>query len=336
MPKVAIVILNWNGIDFLKKFLPSVVLYADSAKIYVIDNGSSDDSLAFLANTYPQIATIQLDKNHGFAEGYNRGLERIAADYYILLNSDVEVTFNWWQPLISLLESDDSIAAAQPKILSHTNKDSFEYAGACGGFLDKYGYPFCRGRMLDVVEKDNGQYDNSLQVFWASGAAMAIKAELFHQVNGFDSKFFAHMEEIDLCWRLQNRGCKIYCEPQSTIYHLGGGTLPNESPFKLYLNFRNNLFMLYKNLSPREFFPVLFIRMCLDGVAALKYLVEGNFKAVKSIWKAHKAYYQSLPYLKKQRKQLKDVNQIYAKRYNKSILWQYFAHKKKYFSKIKG
>lgn len=334
MPEAAIVILNWNGVDFLKEFLPSVVEYSEGTKIIVIDNASSDTSVAFLATAYPFIETIVLDKNYGFAEGYNRGLAQIKASYYILLNSDVAVTENWWQSLIAVLQSDDKIAAVQPKILSFHDKESFEYAGACGGYLDKYGYPFCRGRILDTLEKDRGQYNNLQQVFWTSGAAMAVKADIFHKLGGFDADFFAHMEEIDLCWRMQRANYTLYCEPNSVVYHVGGGTLPNESPFKLYLNFRNNLCMLYKNLPNNELFRVFFFRAVLDGMAALKYLLSGNWKAFKSVFKAYHAFVRSLGRLKLQRKALMAAEKIVAKRYQKSMLWQYFFLRNRQFSEI--
>ncbi|PVX52076.1 hypothetical protein C7377_0371 [Balneicella halophila] len=334
MSKVVIAILNWNGEKFLERFLPSVVRFASDAEIVVIDNASTDRSIKFLKKNFPEIRIVSLDKNYGFAEGYNRGLKCIDSTYYILLNSDVEVTKNWWQPLINLLEADSNIGAVQPKIVSYNAKNKFEYAGASGGFLDKYGYPFCRGRILDTIEEDSGQYDRLIQVFWASGAAMAIKAEVFHKLNGFDGEFFAHMEEIDLCWRMQHAGYSIYCEPKSVVYHVGGGTLPNESPFKLYLNFRNNLFMLYKNLPSNEFIPILFIRICLDGVAALQYLIKNNLNAVKSVWKAHMQFYKNLPRLNKQRKVLQKAKQFTAKRYTKSILWEYFMRGNRTFSQL--
>lgn len=334
MRKVAIVILNWNGVGFLEQFLPSVTAFAQEAEVVIIDNASTDASVCFLAEHYPKIRIIRLDENYGFAEGYNKGLQEIDATYYVLLNSDVEVTKNWWQPLVELLESSAEIAAVQPKILSYHNKRLFEYAGACGGFLDTYGYPFCRGRILNVLEEDNGQYDDLLPIFWASGAAMAVKSEVFHKIEGFDSNFFAHMEEIDLCWRMQNEGFTVYCEPKSVVYHVGGGTLPNESPFKLYLNFRNNLWMLYKNLRSKELLPILFIRMCLDGLAALHYLTKGNFAAIKSVVKAHAHFYSNLSRLKKQRKDLKSRRKGSAKRYSGSILWQFFIRHNTVFSKL--
>ncbi len=335
MPKVAIVILNWNGVGFLQKFLPTVVEFAAEAEVIVVDNASTDASVDFLRKNYSeQVNTITLDKNYGFAEGYNRGLQQIEADYYILLNSDVEVTQGWWQPLIELLEQKPEIGAVQPKICAYNQKDHFEYAGACGGFLDKYGYPFCRGRILDSIEKDNGQYDTRMKVFWASGAAIAVRSSIFRDAGGFDATFFAHMEEIDLCWRMQRMGCEIYCEPQSVVYHVGGGTLPNESPFKLYLNFRNNLSMLYKNLEKSELLPILLVRMCLDGVAALRFLLGGNFKAVGSIWKAHLYFYKNFSRLKEQRKIVLKMGDKPVSRYEKSVLWQYFVKKQHFFSKI--
>lgn len=334
MPKVAIAILNWNGVGFLEQFLPSVMHFADDAEIVVIDNASTDNSLDFLTRNYGTVRIVALDKNYGFAEGYNRGLRQVQSDYYILLNSDIEVTKHWWQPLVKLLETNAEIAAVQPKIRSFCDKKMFEYAGACGGYLDKYGYPFCRGRILDSLEADNGQYDDLQEVFWASGAAMAVKADVFHEMQGFDGNFFAHMEEIDLCWRMQSAGYKICCEPKSVVYHVGGGTLPNESPFKLYLNFRNNLWMLYKNLPKSHLTRVLSVRLLLDGLAACKYLLSGNLRAVKSVWNAHMAFYSHLPRLRKQRKLLFNNRKQEVKRYRRSILWQYFVAQRTVFSEL--
>lgn len=334
--ETAIVILNWNGKCFLEQFLPSVVKYSDGVRIVIIDNGSTDDSLQFLDTNYPSIPQIVLDKNYGFAEGYNRGLQQVNTEYYILLNSDIEVTPYWWQPLIAHLKKDKSVGAVQPKILAYHDKNSFEYAGACGGYLDKFGYPFCRGRILDTVEKDNGQYDTVSEIFWATGATMAVRADIFHELGGFDSDFFAHMEEIDLCWRMQSHGLNILCEPNTKVFHVGGGTLPNESPFKLYLNFRNNLFMLYKSLPSRELFSVLFIRMCLDGVAGVKYLFSGKWKNTYSVLRAHFSFYKSIGKLRRKRRQIQQFAfSTNDNRYPKNILWQYYVKSKKTFSSLK-
>lgn len=332
---VAIVLLNWNGQKVLEQFLPSVVKYSEGACIYIVDNGSTDNSVRFLRENYPNVSIILLPKNYGFAEGYNRGLKQIEATYYILLNTDVEVTSNWYQPLLALLESSKEIVAVQPKILSFRSRNRFEYAGASGGFLDALGYPFCRGRILDVLEEDYGQYDEKREVFWATGAALAIKADAFHSVGGFDNDFFAHMEEIDLCWRLQKLGGQIYCEPKSIVYHLGGGTLPNESSFKLFLNFRNNLYMLYKNLPKYKIFSIIFFRILLDWGALLKFILEGKLKYSKSIFRAHWYFFKSLQKLHRKREEIQRTSVRIPRMKVRSILWMYFFRKKKYFSDLR-
>lgn len=250
MKKTAVVILNWNGRKFLKKFLPDVIKFSKKdAEVIVADNASTDDSVAVLKADFPEIRIIENKSNGGFAKGYNQALKLIDAEYYILLNSDIEVTENWINPVIELMESDKNIAACQPKIRSYHEKEKFEYAGAAGGFIDKFGYPFCRGRIFQSLEEDKGQYDDTVEIFWATGAALFIRAELYHKLGGMDDDFFAHMEEIDLCWRLKNEGYKIMYCPKSTVYHVGGGTLPTSSSWKTYLNFRNNFFLIYKNHS---------------------------------------------------------------------------------------
>jgi GT2 family glycosyltransferase len=264
-PKVAVVILNYNGLHWLKTFLEDVILKSKEAEIYVADNASTDDSLDYVKQHFPSVKIVENKDNTGYAGGYNNALQHICADYYVLLNSDVEVTDNWISPIIEQMEKDKSIAACQPKIKKYDEKTHFEYAGACGGFIDKYGYPYCRGRIFDNLEEDKGQYDNPIEVFWASGACLFLRSTAFYEVGGFDWDFFAHMEEIDLCWKLKNKGYKIMCIPQSTVYHVGGGTLKNGSYFKTYLNYRNNLLMLYKNLEPKNRFKILFTRMLLDG-----------------------------------------------------------------------
>jgi GT2 family glycosyltransferase len=294
--KTAIVILNWNTRHHLETFLPYLVKYSslDTVNIYVADNASTDDSVEFLKSNYPHVSLIQFDKNYGFAEGYNKALVQIKAKYYIILNSDIEVTENWIPPLIDLLESSPSIAACMPKLRSFYNRDYFEYAGAAGGYIDKFGYPFCKGRVFQSIEKDEGQYDGSYQVFWATGACMVINADLFHEMGGFDPYFFAHQEEIDLCWRLQNRGYQIYCTTLSVIYHLGGGTLPKSNPWKTYLNFRNNLVLLYKNLPKHRWYRIIFIRLILDGIAALKFAVGSQPGEFWAVFKAHLSFYKYL------------------------------------------
>jgi GT2 family glycosyltransferase len=292
--KVAVVILNWNGVEFLEKFLPSVTQHSAIAGIVVADNNSTDDSVAFVKETYPSIRVVQLDKNYGFAGGYNKALQQIDAKYYVLLNSDVEVTANWLEPMIAMLENDDSIAACQPKLLDYNNRNLFEYAGGAGGFLDKYGYPFCRGRVFDNLEEDKGQYDEPAEIFWACGASLFIRSELYHSAGGLDEFFFAHMEEIDLCWRLKNLGHRIMACPESVVYHVGGGTLNKINPKKTFLNFRNSLLTLHKNLQPSDRFRILFIRLCLDGAAGAKLLLSGKPHHCWAVMRAHFSFYGNL------------------------------------------
>ncbi|MGI6074664.1 MAG: glycosyltransferase family 2 protein [Fermentimonas sp.] len=285
----SVVILNWNGRKLLEQFLPSVVRYsADaSAQVVVADNGSTDDSVAYVKANFPTVRVIELPENYGFAGGYNKALEYIDSKYVVLLNSDVEVTPNWLVPLIGYMEENDDVVAVQPKILAYHNKSMFEYAGASGGFIDKYGYPFCRGRIINKVEEDNGQYDTIIPVFWATGAALFIRLDEYKEAGGLDTRFFAHMEEIDLCWRLNARGHKIMCIPTSVVYHVGGASLGKENPKKLYLNFRNNLLMLHKNL-PKNRYPTTFIvRFLFDAVAFLQLVVTGQFKQAKAVVNAY-------------------------------------------------
>lgn len=335
--KTAVVILNYNGQKFLEKFLPSVVLFSKKeAEIIIADNCSTDDSVAFLKKHYPDLRLIINTENGGFAKGYNDALKEVKAEYFILLNSDIEVTENWISPIIRLMDDDQTIAAAQPKILSYHLKNKFEHAGASGGFMDKFSFPFCRGRIFDTVEEDHGQYENTREVFWASGAALFIRAELFREENGFSEHFFAHMEEIDLCWRLKNRGHKIYVVPESKIYHVGGGTLDYLSPFKTYLNFRNNLFLIYRNQRQVNLFLHLFKRLSFDGIAGLKFISEGKFKHVYQILRAHLHFYKAIPRLKKERKELmkKDRNPNLTGKYSRSIVFDYFRGKKCHFSDL--
>lgn len=330
--KLAIVILNWNGLPHLKTFLPSVVNYSQGHGLYVIDNASSDDSVAWLKEQHPFISIIQNDRNEGFCRGYNQGLQKVEAEYLVLLNSDVEVTSNWIEPIIEWMESDSKLAACQPKILSYHQKEKFEYAGAGGGLIDWLGYPFCRGRVFDHLENDLGQYDDITEIFWASGACLFIRASLFKEMGGFDETFFAHMEEIDLCWRLKNRGYKIgYCG-MSTVYHLGGGTLQKDNPFKTYLNFRNGLFLLYKNLPQKRLFSTLFVRLLLDGVAAFRHFLKWEINMVKMILKAHTHFYLSVYNDKVKRVNLKGLETkpiLY-----KSIVYEYFAKGKKRYLEL--
>ena len=303
MSKTKVVILNWNGRAHLERYLPSVVRHTmPQYGVVVADNGSTDSSLEYVAETFPEVEIVRLDRNYGFAEGYNRALQEIEAEYYVLLNSDVEVTEGWCEKLVEALDADPQLAAVAPKLLADTDRERFEYAGASGGFIDILGYPFCRGRILSTTELDEGQYDDPREVFWASGAAFACRAEVFKSEGGFDGEFFAHMEEIDLCWRIQSSGYRIGIEPRATVYHLGGGTLSALSPRKTMLNHRNNLAMLYKNLPLGHLLWVLPARLVLDGVAAASYLVKGQWACVKAVWQAHVGFYRMLPSLSAKRK----------------------------------
>jgi GT2 family glycosyltransferase len=299
---VAVVILNYNGEKYLEEFLPSVTSCSGNANIWVVDNCSTDNSLEFLKSNYPDINIVVNKENGGFAKGYNDGLKQIEADYYVLLNSDVEVTENWISPCIELLESDPLIAAVQPKILSHKDKTVFEHAGAAGGYLDKNFYPFCRGRIFDEVEKDEGQYNENVEIFWATGACLFIRAELYHKYGGFDEDFFAHMEEIDLCWRMKRNNYKVFCCGASTVYHVGGGTLNYMNPRKTYLNFRNSLYMIVKNYEGSMF--KLFVRLLIDGLGANLFLIKFQFKHFWAVFKAHLAIYYRWGKLKKKRREL--------------------------------
>ena len=336
-PKVAVVILNWNGKHFLEKFLPSVIATASAGvEVVVADNGSTDDSVIFLQQQYPSVRLIRHSSNYGFAKGYNETLKQVAADYYVILNSDVEVTAGWLQPMTHLLEHDKSIAACQPKILAYNNKSLFEYAGAAGGWLDHYGYPFAKGRVFDVSEEDKGQYDQAEPIFWASGAALFIRASVFHEVKGFDEYFFAHQEEIDLCWRIQLAGYKIYSCPDAVVHHVGGGTLPRGNSLKTYLNFRNNRIMLSKNLPFAKKLWVMPYRSLLDAVSAWKGLLSGDGGYFVAIVRAHAAFIKWWLFKRKQ-------SVFPAKRNGKlqgylqgNMVWLHFVKKKKYFSEIVG
>jgi len=333
LKKTAVVILNWNGRKFLEDFLPGVVEHSiDYSDIYVADNNSSDCSLEFLENNFPQVKIIKLSENYGFAKGYNLALKQVDAEYYILLNSDVQVKDNWVAPLIDFLETNKDYAACQPKLLSYFNQDSFEYAGGAGGFIDKFGYPFCKGRVFNNIEKDNGQYDFNDEIFWATGACLAIRAKLFHEQNGFDEDFFAHMEEIDLCWRLKNQGHKIgYCY-NSKVFHYGGGSLPKSSSFKTYLNMRNNLVMVYKNLNTKHINSMLFSRIILDLISSVKFLFAGGIKEFWAVPRAHYYFFKNLSKIKAKRKSLphREVTNVYRK----SIVFAYFFKRKRYFSQL--
>ena len=334
--KIAVVILNWNGVNYLEKFLPSVVKYSanEDVEIYVADNNSTDNSVSFIKSNYPQINIIQLDKNYGFAGGYNQALHQINAEYFVLLNSDVEVTENWIMPIINKMDLDNSIAAAMPKIKSYHDKDKFEYAGAAGGFIDKYGYPFCRGRILDAIEEDTGQYNDEKEIFWASGACMFVKADVYNKLDGLDADFFAHMEEIDLCWRMKNQGYKIMYYPDCEVFHVGGGALPNNNPQKLYLNYRNNLFLLYKNLPSEKRHRIVIFRMILDGASASIYLLNLSFLFFYAVLKAHVHFYLAIKTLKNKRKKLVHINDYHKEVFDKSIVKMFFIKKNKKFSSL--
>ncbi|MGL4518634.1 MAG: glycosyltransferase family 2 protein [Phocaeicola sp.] len=336
--KVAVVILNWNGVEMLRQFLPSVVKYStcEGVGVYVADNGSTDDSHQLVLSDFPSVEWLQLPTNYGFAEGYNQALKQIEATYVILLNSDVEVTQGWIDPLVDYLDREPGVAACQPKILSQLDKTSFEHAGAAGGFIDAYGYPFCRGRIFNQVEVDQGQYDTVASVFWASGAALCIRWEDYHAVGGLDAHFFAHMEEIDLCWRLRSRGREIVCLPQSVVYHVGGGTLQRENPRKTFLNFRNNLLMLYKNLPDAEWQKVSSVRLFLDWLALFVFLLKGEWASAKSIYHARaefKRMRNSFDAVRLENLQ-KTTHPILSGRKPYSLLWCYYVKGKRFFSSL--
>ncbi len=336
--KTAIVILNWNGKKILEQFLPSVIKYSknDDTEVIVADNGSTDYSVSFLKEKFPEIELILFDKNYGFTGGYNKALQQINAEYFVLLNSDVEVTKNWLNPIINILDADKTIVAAMPKILAYNNKNQFEYAGASGGFIDKFGYPFCRGRILDKIEEDRGQYNDVKDIFWASGAAMFVRADLYKHFGGLDDDFFAHMEEIDLCWRMKNAGYRIVVVPESVVYHVGGGTLPNNNPQKVFLNHRNNLFLLLKNLPKQKLIPLIFSRLILDGLSGILYLVSLKFGFFFALIKAHFNFYGNISKMIKKRntQNVSEGNQNEI--YQKSIVFSYFLRKKDTFDKLKS
>lgn len=334
MNDLSVVILNWNGVGFLEKFLENVIHCSGNAQVIVADNASTDNSIAYIQSNFPDVRIIQNDQNGGFAKGYNDALKQIDSKFYLLLNNDIEVTENWLDPLYELMK-DDSIAGCQPKILSHQDKSSFEHAGASGGFIDRNYFPFCRGRMFDQIEKDEAQYDNTMEIFWATGAALMIRAELFHKVGGFDEDFFAHMEEIDLCWRLKKQNYKFFVVPASTVYHVGGGTLAYTSPRKSYLNFRNNLMMLVKN-HQGIFLPKLLWRMVLDGIAAGTFLLKGQFSNFWAVVKAHMYLYGHLRTVLRKRKAIKKTSTTFNKTglFGGNIVWNYFVKGVKNFSSL--
>lgn len=340
--EVAVVILNYNGLHHLRRFMPDVVKNTPSeVKLIVADNASTDDSVAFLTDQYESVGLIQLEKNYGFAEGYNRALRQVNAKYFVLLNSDVSPASGWLEPLIAWLDQDVKHAAVQPKIKAVDNKQKFEFAGASGGFIDTWCYPFCRGRIFFDTEYDEGQYDDTKEVFWASGAALAIKADLYKKFEGLDGSYFAHMEEIDLCWRLKRAGFSIGVVPKALVYHLGGGTLPQESPGKVYLNFRNSLKTILKNVPGKKLFWFLIFRLLLDGLAAGFYIYQGRWSFFGAVFKAHLSFYKSFSKILTSRKRSNKIIDAYrvgkpsnAGLYSKSIIADYFIRGKKTFSAL--
>ena len=336
--KTSVVILNWNGAEMLRRFLPSVIAYSqgEGVEICVADNASSDNSCEVIEREFPEVHLIRLSENYGFAEGYNRALQQIDAEYVVLLNSDVEVTSGWLEPMTDYLDKHPQVAACQPKLLSFQEKSCFEYAGAAGGFIDKYGYPFCRGRIFDVIESDHGQYEDIIPVFWATGAALLIRLQVYREVGGLDGRFFAHMEEIDLCWRLRSRGYGIVCLPFSRVYHVGGATLKKENPRKTLLNFRNNLIMLYKNLPENELYRVMRVRLFLDYLAAFVFLLKGDKNNSLAVLRAHKEYMSMRFLFKAERDEnLRSASLVsIPERFEKSILWWTKVRRCKFFSDL--
>ena len=330
--KIAVVILNWNGKALLEQFLPSVTQYSKEATVYVADNASTDDSVAFVKEQYPEVKIIQNQKNGGYAKGYNDALQHLSEDIFVLLNSDVEVTANWLLPMQTEFETNPETAALQPKILDFRKREYFEYAGAAGGYIDQFGYPYCRGRIFDHLEKDFGQYDDSVEIFWASGACMAIRREAFYEAGKLDEHFFAHQEEIDLCWRLYNLGYKVKYLGNSTIYHLGGATLNSMHPKKTFFNFRNSLFALLKNAPGNKAVFLIFTRMVLDGAAGLKFLAEGKPAHFTAILKAHFSFYAHFKHIVKKRKNLSKRKKYF---HQTSVVFSYYIMGKKAFSELK-
>lgn len=337
--KTAVVILNWNGVNMLKTYLAGVERNSGDATIYVADNASTDDSVEYLKANHPECKLILLDRNYGFAKGYNKALEQVDAEYYVLLNSDIRVTENWLSPLLSFMDAHPEVAACQPKLLSEADHSSFEYAGACGGMLDRFGYPFCRGRIFETVEKDHGQYDTPMEILWATGAALLIRSRDYWEQDGLDGRFFAHNEEIDLCWRLTIAGRKIYCLPESYVYHVGGGTLPKGNPMKTYLNFRNNLTMLYKCLPDSQLRSVMFMRWILDYVAAFQMLIlQRNVGDFKAVIRGRRAFNKWKADFADDRRCIQQSRrgETEAGRLSVSILWQYYVKGKKTWLSLTG
>jgi len=332
--KVAVVILNWNGEYYLKKFLGNVLDNSQNGytEVIVADNASTDNSVEWLKENHPDVRIIQNRLNEGFARGYNEVLKQVEAEYYVLLNSDVEVTPDWIEPVVQLMDNNPDVSAVQPKILAYHDRESFEYAGAAGGFIDKYGYPFCRGRFFQHMEKDTGQYDDTCEVFWATGACMFVRSKVYHELGGLDGDFFAHMEEIDFCWRMKQKGYRIMFTPESKVFHVGGGTLPKSSSFKTYLNIRNNNAMLYKNLPRKRLSKVIFMRLLLDGIAGIKFFIDGGMKELLAVIKAHLHFYKMIPRLKQKRRQINPDEVSYV--YRKNIVADHYLRGKKTFSEL--
>ncbi len=335
MNLVSIVILNWNGKKYLQRFLPKLVEYSDlpGAEIVIVDNGSVDDSVSYLEAHWPELRKVILQKNHGFSGGYNKGMEQLDSAYFLLLNSDIEVTPGWLEPLLDQMKKGDNVGACTPKIKDINKPSLFEYAGASGGYIDKYGYPFCRGRIFDYLEEDRGQYDDSTEVFWGTGACLLVRADLYKKLGGLDEQFFAHMEEIDLCWRLKRLGYKIHVVPGSTVFHVGGGTLERGDPLKTFLNFRNNLLLLYKNLPRHKKGRIIFMRMMLDGVSALRFLFQGAAKDFWAVIRAHVAYHKVKQSYRIQNN-IQNNNVIVAGIYPGSIVADFFLRGKKRFQQL--
>lgn len=320
MKKIAVVILNWNGARLLEQFLPSVIMHSDEANIYVADNASTDTSVDLVKRRFPSVKIIQNDGNYGFAKGYNVALEQVEEEYYALVNSDIEVTEGWLAPILSIFDSEPTTGIIQPKVLDYKNKEYFEYAGAAGGFIDQFGYPYCRGRIFDSIEKDKGQYNDEIDIFWASGACFFIRKDIYRKLNGFDSDFFAHQEEIDLCWRAFNSGFKAKYTYKSVVYHVGGATLNESNPKKTFLNFRNSLLMLAKNLPESKLLPIILARLVLDGMAGIQFIFKGKFIHCWAIVKAHFNFYYLINKTLKKRKS----PQAYNYYRSKSIVYKYF------------
>ena len=331
--KIAVVILNWNGKNLLEKFLPSITKFSNKAEIIVADNASDDESVSWLKTTYPEVRIIENSINGGYAKGYNDALKHVDADIFALVNSDIEVSENWLESISTLFTKDNKIAAIQPKILDYKNKSKFEFAGATGGFIDKFGYPYCRGRVFTEIEEDNNQFEEESEIFWASGACIFIKKDVFNDLEGFDEDYFAHMEEIDLCWRIHNSGYKIMYQPKSVVYHVGGATLQESNPQKTYLNFRNSLFTIIKNAPKKNLFGLILTRLILDAVASVKFIFEGHPKHMFSIIRAHLSFYAGLN--KMLNKRIKGFD--YSKKYyiHESVVFQFYILGRRYFKDLK-